>query len=216
MPSVQEERSLLSVFEETVVKEAEKEFVAIQKRWEEEQQYMDLTRQRLDECRQAFKKEAKTIRRTFRELADIADTLRRLDIILAMEREDLQKYEQQFRNSNTLRDFYQEQILHKEESIQKWEEKRSSHLKKWNDLYKKVEDFGFHDVWIETLLNCEKENHSRVMKQILHQVKIEVFGADKEDIDFDDDRWDLVQEKMEQTKEAYFKGAWKEPLFQDE
>jgi chromosome segregation ATPase len=204
MTSVQEKRNLLDLFEETVVKETEKEFEAIQKRWGEEQQYMDLTRQRLDECRLAFKEENKTIRRAFRKLADIAESIRRVDIILEMEREDIQKYQQQFRNSHSLRHFYQRQIIDKEENIQKWEEKRSSHLKRWNDLYKKVEDFGFHDAWIETLLVCEKENYSRVMKQILHQAKIEVFGADIEDIDLEDDRWDLVQEKIEQAKEAYF------------
>lgn len=218
MPSIQENHNLLDVFEKQVVKKTEEEFENIQKRWEEERETLELTRQQLETCRQAFLEKGNIVRRIFRELADVADTLRRLIVIIEVEQEDLKNSQLQAQSNHSLSNYYRSHVTKKEIDIQKWEDKRTNLKQKYEKLYQQLEDFGFHDVWIQTIIRYEKENYSQIMKQIRYKAKTEVFGVDVElkDISVDDDRWNLMQEKIEHAKEAYFEGAWTEQHFQEE
>jgi hypothetical protein len=204
--------NLLDVFEKYVVKKSEEEFESIQKRWEEEKATIELNRQQIKTCQHIILEKGNIIGRIFRELADVTDTIRRLNVIIKLEEEDLKNSKSHAQSNHSLRDFYRNHVLKKEIDIQQWTSKRNALTQKYKNLYQQLEDLGFHSVWIQTIMSYEMENFSQVMKQIRNIIKTEVYGVevDLKDIPVDDDRWDLMQEKMKLAKNSYFDGTWME------
>ncbi|MEH7114582.1 hypothetical protein V7124_19780 [Neobacillus niacini] len=124
-PPFQENNNLLDIFENQVVGKTEEEFEAIKKRWQAEKETMDLTRQRLETCRHAFSEKGNTIRRYFRELADVTETLRRLNMIIEMKQEDLTNSRHKAQSNHPLKNYYQTQVIKVEEDLKQWEDKRN-------------------------------------------------------------------------------------------
>ncbi|WP_110111317.1 hypothetical protein [Bacillus sp. CGMCC 1.16541] len=75
------------------------------------------------------------------------------------------------------------------------------------NTYVELNSQGFEDWWITTIVNHELEKLDLLYKETRDKAYIEAFGKlEIKDIDILDDRWELVEQQIEQMKTNYLMG----------
>lgn len=146
-----------------------------------EEQVVKKTEQKLKQTLAKLKEDVH-LQQNLRELADLSSTLERYKVILE--------------------DFH----INKENRDKRIEE-RNELLEKHDKIYSELILEGFENSWITTIIKHEMENLKRVTKDAREDACKKHFGkVDIKDIDIMDDRFDLVLQQIQQTKNKYIKG----------
>jgi hypothetical protein len=146
-----------------------------------EEKVIKTTEQALKQTFEKLKKD-ELLKRKFRELAAVSRDLERLKYGLSSMKLD-------------------------SEVKEKWIIKRDNLNKERDKLYSDIQEEGFENGWITTIVNNEMEKLDKLYDEGRKNAYLKVFGkVDIDDIDIMDDRWELVGEHMEKVKSNYFEG----------
>lgn len=146
-----------------------------------EKQVIEITKQKMNAVFEKLKKD-KLIQQKFRELADINSRLERIHLIIK-------------ENSNM------------EEDTLEWIDRRNELSIKRNKVNLQLGEEGFEQAWIETIFHFEMENLKKVMDDARTTAYMKSFGTTIiDDIDIFDNRWELVEQYIKESKAIFIKG----------